>query len=96
MKGQENIKVIDNYLDKEAFKKIQSFLLSDNFPWFYNESQLIYTKKFHKTYSPIKGYETQDQHLFTHNFLGYNEIATSWTAASAHLAPLLNKIGPKG
>jgi len=32
------MKVIDNYLDKDTFKKITDLVLSDNFPWFYNEN----------------------------------------------------------
>ena len=50
----KKIKIIDNFLDKEVFKKLQSFLLGDNCPWFYNESKAS------------GGY----QHQFTHTFLG--------------------------
>ena len=92
MKGQENIKVIDNYLDKEAFKKIQSFLLSDNFPWFYNLSKVLYKDRLRP--SPIKGYDSEDQHQFTHTFLG-NELNLSWSDWTRHIVPLLDKIRPR-
>ena len=32
------MKVIDNYLNKDTFKSITDLILSDNFPWFYNEN----------------------------------------------------------
>ena len=32
------MKVIDNFLSPYHFKELQSFLMSDHFPWYYNES----------------------------------------------------------
>ena len=31
------IQVIDNFLDKEEFNNLSSILMSNNFPWFFNE-----------------------------------------------------------
>ena len=89
MKKKKNIKIIDNYLNKEVFKTLQDALLSNEFPWFYNESKV--TKP---SCSPIKGYETQDQHQFTHTFFG-NEQNLNWTPTTAIVAPLLDKIKPR-
>ena len=38
-------KVLDNYLDKQDFKKIQSIVLEDNFPWYFNEYKTYGDKK---------------------------------------------------
>jgi hypothetical protein len=48
------IQVIDNFLDKEEFKKIQSYMISNYFPWFYCD---------HVSYENDK-----DKFYFTHNF----------------------------
>jgi len=32
-----DIEVIDNFLDKESFKNIQTILLNTKFPWFLNQ-----------------------------------------------------------
>ena len=34
----KNIKIIDNVLEKEQFKDIQSLMLSLHFPWFYSST----------------------------------------------------------
>ena len=34
------MKVIDNFLPRYKFDKLQSFLLGENFPWFYNDYKL--------------------------------------------------------
>ena len=39
-KKKQKIKIIDDFLDKELFKKLQNFLLGDECPWFYNESSV--------------------------------------------------------
>ena len=31
------IEIIDNFLEKDEFNKIRDVLMSDNFPWFYND-----------------------------------------------------------
>lgn len=36
--GQSKYKVIDNFLNKEDFKKIQDFMLSSYFPWYFNST----------------------------------------------------------
>jgi len=32
-----SFKIIDNFLDKEYFKKIEKIFTSNDFPWFYND-----------------------------------------------------------
>jgi len=90
---KKNIKIIDNFLDKEIFKKLQSFLLSNNFPWFYNESK-VRDKSMVRVPSPIEGYDSVDQHQFTHTFLG-NELNFNWSNWASHITPLLDKIKPR-
>jgi hypothetical protein len=93
MKKKKNIKIIDNFLDKEVFKKLQDFLLGDICPWFYNDKKVYYGKNSYPI-PPIKGYETQDQHQFTHTFLRDDHDMT-WSTWTTHLAPLLDKISPR-
>ena len=31
------IEVIDNFFEEDEFNKIRDVLMSDNFPWFYND-----------------------------------------------------------
>ena len=88
----DQVKIIDNYLDKHTFKTVQQALLSSHFPWYFNESKIVYSKKFHKNYSPVKGHKTDDQHQFTHLFFGKN---APWSSFTHHIAPVLNKINPK-
>ena len=85
---QKDIKIIDNYLTKEVFKTLQDAFLGNRFPWFYNKSKTTSAD------SPIKGYEAQDQHQFTHTFFG-NEQNLNWTPTTAIIAPLLDKIKPR-
>lgn len=41
----EKVKIIDNFLDKEVFEKIQHVCIhSAQFPWYYNES-VVYSEK---------------------------------------------------
>ena len=45
-------KIIDNFLDKETFKKVQEIVLSENTPWFFQES--VEFAKTHKEYKENK------------------------------------------
>ena len=90
-KNKKTIKVIDNFLDKALFKKLQKFFLSNECPWFYNELKVGYTKN---PFSPIKGYETQHPHQFTHTFIS-NDQNLSWSNWTHNIATLLEKINPR-
>jgi hypothetical protein len=48
------IQVIDNFLDKDEFNKIQSCMISDNFPWFYCDY--------------VSHKDEKDKFYFTHSF----------------------------
>ena len=85
------IKIIDNFLDKEVFKKLQSFLSGNAFPWFYNESKVIFDKN-KKPFAPIKGYPSDNPHQFIH---GFYDTTHTWSQWTCHLAPLLDKIKPR-
>ena len=90
-KKKIDIKIIDNFLDKEPFKKLQSFLLSNECAWFYNESKVIFEKN-KKPFAPIKGYPSDNPHQFIHSFYDSNHTWSQWTG---HIAPLLDKIKPR-
>tara|TARA_R100001594_G_scaffold10972_1_gene25424 strand:+ start:2791 stop:3576 length:786 start_codon:yes stop_codon:yes gene_type:complete len=96
---KKDIKIIDNYLDKNVFKKLQDALLSDMFPWFFNNSKLDYTKlgeRFYDINKPIQGGgDVYHQHQFTHNFFGSNALSRNWSNFTHHIEPLLNKINPR-
>ena len=64
--NENNIKTIDNFLDKQVFKKIQNFILNKAFTWFYSESKVNSTKI---GFSPIKDYEGENPHQFTFDSL---------------------------
>ena len=89
MKKKKNIKIIDNFLDKEVFKKLQSFLLGDECSWFYNKKKV---KNPYPT-SPIKGYEADNVHQFSHTFLRQQYM--NWSTAAVHLSKFLDKINPR-
>ena len=89
MKKTKTIKVIDNFLDKEVFKKLQSFLLGDECSWFYNKRKV---KNPYPT-PPIKGYEADNVHQFSHTFLRYENM--NWSNAVVHISSLLEKINPR-
>jgi len=86
------MKIIDNFLDKESFKKLQSTLLSDTFPWFYNPSKVV--AKDQKRPSPIKGYESEESIQFTHIFFD-NNLHYNWSNWADHLKPIVDKIKPR-
>ena len=99
MKKKKSIKVIDNFLDKKVFKKLQTFLLGADCPWFYNEKKVDYIKNpvgiedaGRSPTTPIKGYEADDPHQFTHTFF---RKQTNWSSASINIVPLLDKINPR-
>ena len=87
-KKKKDIKIINNFLDKEIFKKLQLFLLGADCPWFYNESKV---SPGCKSNSPIKGYENNNPHQFTHSFLRGME----WSNWTQNILPLLDKINPR-
>ena len=64
-----DLRVIDNFLPPDNFKKIESLLLGDNFPWFYNNNVITSIKE-------IGIYQ------FTHTFFDvrdpWNGIASQW------------------
>ena len=92
MKKKINIKIIDNFLDKEVFGTVQNSILNERFTWFYNESKVKSTKI---GFSPIKGYEGENPHQFAHAIMGTQDGRPYWSNAMAEMVPLLNKIKPR-
>jgi hypothetical protein len=58
------VEVIDNFLDKEYFNKIKNFILSEEFPWYYNDR--ISNKN-----------DPKDFYYFTHAFYTENSENSS-------------------
>ena len=86
------MKIIDNFLDEESFKKLQSTLLSDTFPWFYNPSKVSTEDQARP--SPIKGYESKETSQFIHMFLD-DEHNSNWSNWASVIVPILNRIRPR-
>ena len=96
---KKDIQIIDNYLDKDVFKKLQNALLGDMFAWYYNSSKLDYSK-IHKRFYNLNlpkqgGGDVYHQQQFTHNFFGSNSTTRNWSTFTHHIEPLLNKINPR-
>ena len=75
------MKIIKNYLPKESYIKIKETLMSDNFPWFFNENVL--SEEDQKDQKSI--------YQFTHTFYKNN---TPWSKYYEILDPILNILNP--
>lgn len=62
-----SLKVIDNFLDKEEFDNMQSIIMGDNFPWYYN---LYITDK--------RDIKNISKSFLTHTFYREPGITSSW------------------
>ena len=71
------IQVIDNFLDKGEFNKIQSCMISNNFPWFYSDfvSHKHEKNKFYFTHNFYQDLKPQSSFfIMLDNFLKKLEI----------------------
>ena len=57
--------IIDNFLEEDEFNKIRDVLMSDNFPWFYNDYITNKNDLNHKFY-------------FTHTFYKQPAMVSNW------------------
>lgn len=73
-------KIIDNFLEENEFKKIQSFMLSDYIPWYFNDYVVDKEKDLN-----LNNYQLT--HTFYKNFLPTSENFIK-------LVPLIEKINP--
>ena len=73
------LKVHNNFLEKKDFKNIQSLLISDNFPWYFNKRKVV--NDFDKIFN----------FQFTHIFYKDFEIKSNYFEV---LRPLINKLKP--
>lgn len=72
------MKVIDNYLNKDTFKNIADLVLSDNFPWFYNENITQ---------------DKENEHVFSYGFTHiFHDGEMRNTYYAEMLTPVINKI----
>ena len=70
------VKIIDNFLDKESFKHLQSFLLGYDFAWHYNDFVDFRNEK-------------TDSFMFTHTFYRWNEPCSAYYNL---LEPIIDKL----
>ena len=76
-------KIYDNFLPEDQHAMINGLMLSNNFPWFYQNSVL--GNSYHKTVKPV------DDYVFVHVFYD-NNVPNSQLYSI--LDPLLKKINP--
>lgn len=81
LKSGNNIEIIDNFLDKEDFNKLQELLLGAWFPWYFCNG--------------IVGGKTEDplDMQFVHTFVRDQQITSDWFVN--HLGPIIKKINPE-
>jgi len=77
----KDIKIIDDFLNKEEFNKLSETLLSKNFPWFYSDRKV-----------KINGIEHKENFQFTHVFLIEDKINSVFFK---DLTPLFVKLNVK-
>jgi hypothetical protein len=72
-------KVIDNFLDKDIFKNLQSVMLGNNFEWFYNDYV-----------ASSQNNNNLNDFQFTHTFFRDNNKSSTFYL----IEPILDKIKP--
>ena len=80
IKNNKNYQVIDDFLPREIFLKIQNEILDADFPWYYTPDINEYEKKINSCY-------------FTHMF--YSAAVFKKSTHFDILLPLIHKIKPK-
>lgn len=79
-----DIKIIDNFLDHTSFLEINNTLMSNGFPWFWNESIVSDDEK---SFNDFQNYQ------LTHIFYTDNQATSEYYNI---LTPILNKLGCRG
>jgi len=75
-RGNMDIQIIDDFLDKDSFENIKNTMLSENFPWFYVPRK-------------TNGYDFNENFQFVHIFYIRHSINSNH---SQILNPLIDKI----
>ncbi len=58
MRENLKVKIIDNFLEKQFFNKLQDLILGDHFSWFYNDYKVYKNdNNFQFTHTVIKNYK---------------------------------------
>ena len=76
--NSDDYEIIDNFLDEESFSILKTIMLSNDFPWFYNEGVVSL------------GDTRLNQYQFTHNFYRDGFPAQAFEIVS----PIIEKINP--
>lgn len=82
MEKKMSIDIVDNFLEYDEFKKIQSFMLSPEFPWFFNKGVVE------------KETNEKDMFQFTHTFWDSN-LGGQTSPFLINLEKLVDKINPE-
>ena len=82
------MKIIDNFLEPDEFKQIETLMTSDTFPWYYNNFKIK---------SGLHSYETleceeKNNWQFVHSFYSSDRINSDCFEA---LLPIIKKIEPR-
>jgi hypothetical protein len=77
--NSDDYEVIDNFLDKSSFMILQSIMMKDDFPWFWNDGVLVL------------GDSTLNQYQLTHAFYTNYTINSNYFEI---VNPIIEKINP--
>jgi hypothetical protein len=81
MENHFKFKVIDNFLDKKEFVELQSIMMGNQFPWYYNSHKISAQENNSSLYN------FQFAHKFYDNYGPTSDLISI-------LEPLINKINP--
>jgi len=94
LKGTNHkVEVYDNCLDNKVFKRIQTELLSERFPWHYNEK--IVPPELLKD-SPIEGRDTDLRvYRFVHRFYQVQSGILNWPPTTEIITSVMKILDPR-
>ena len=76
---EKNLKIINNFLDKDFFEKLKTLIIKSEFPWFQRQTMVAGT--------------TNNLGYFTHSF--YNNHKVNSERYYEFILPILNKLNSK-
>jgi len=85
-------KIYDNFLDKQDFLNLKNTMLSNSFPWHYNEKSIKSHTKNSAFYKDDKSFAKGSDYQFVHVFYSDYQIFSTFFEL---VIPLIKKINPK-
>ena len=80
------VEVVDNFLDLKVLQDIRNYLMSTNFPWYWNPSVSFYDETKHTMKEPLNNFQ------FTHIFYRDGEPQSDAYGLIKHITQKLNMI----